>query len=97
VLPFYEPEASQREVISVLQRDQRVTAVLMSFPGDFSNNYQVATRDRVPLVWAYVQKNFEPAFSESGVEFWRRRQPASELRVLDAIITVQQKTPASNR
>ena len=73
-VPLYQSAARQRGVIELLQRNPRVRSVLVSFPGDFSAIDGVSNRQRAPLVWRYVQENFEPAFSDAGVEFWRRKK-----------------------
>ena len=73
-VPLYESEERQREVIAILERDRRIEAVLISFPGDFSNIDGVSNRDRAPLVWKFIETNFAPSFDEAGVEFWRRRR-----------------------
>jgi hypothetical protein len=69
----YQPEAMQRDVIRTIEQNQRIRAVLIAFLGTDSSVDGVPNRDRAPLVWAYLQKNFTPAFNEDGVEFWRRR------------------------
>ena len=73
-VPMYESEAAQREVIARIERNPRVRAALMTFPTAYSTIDGVSNRDRAPLVAAYFEKNFEPAFAEDGVEFWVRRK-----------------------
>ncbi|HEX7190856.1 MAG TPA: hypothetical protein VF381_04710 [Thermoanaerobaculia bacterium] len=68
----YQPEEMQRDVIRRIEQNKHVTAALISFPGTNSDVDRVPNRERAPLVWAYLQKNFAPSFNEDGVEFWRR-------------------------
>jgi hypothetical protein len=72
-VPFYESEESQREVIARLENDHSVRAVLMSF-GTFSGGPidGVPNAERVPLVWDWVRKHFQPGYSRDGVVFWVR-------------------------
>ena len=76
-LPFvevanYQPEKMQRDMIRRIEANKHVTAALISFPGTNSEVDGVPNRERAPLVWAYLQKNFAPSFNEDGVQFWRR-------------------------
>jgi hypothetical protein len=32
----------------------------------------VPNAERVPLVWAWLQKHFQPSYSRDGVVFWVR-------------------------
>jgi hypothetical protein len=72
-VPFYESEEGQREVIARLESDHTVRAVLMSF-GTFSGGPidGVPNAERVPLVWEWIQKHFQPGYSRDGVVFWVR-------------------------
>ena len=72
-VPLYESQQSQREVIETLERNRKIRAVLTAFPGAFPDIDGIHNRNRAPLVWTYIEKNFQPAFSENGVEFWTRR------------------------
>jgi hypothetical protein len=72
-VPQYESEAAQREVIARLERNQSVRAALMVFPSAYSAIDEVPNATRAPLVFAYLQKHFVPAFEEDGVVFWSRR------------------------
>lgn len=79
-VPFFESERLQREVIGRLQRDASVKGVLMSFPDRVLPIDGVGSPQRAPLVYAWLQREFEPDFSRDGVVFWKRRsapQPAS--------------------
>jgi hypothetical protein len=68
----YQPDEMQRDVIRRIEANKQVKAALISFPGTDSDIDRVPNRDRAPLVWSYLQKNFAPSFTEDGVEFWRR-------------------------
>jgi hypothetical protein len=69
---MYEREDLQRQVIAALERNSRVRAALITFPTADSAIDGVPNRQRAPLVWSYLEQNFEPAFAEEGVVFWRR-------------------------
>jgi hypothetical protein len=75
-VPLYERAAHQREVIAALERNARVRAALVAFPGAPAAIDGVPNRERAPLVWQYLQQHFEPALNENGLEVWKRRQPA---------------------
>jgi hypothetical protein len=68
----YQKEEAQREVIARIERNPRIRAALITFPGSNQNIDNVPNSTRAPLVWAYLQRNFTPAFEENGVVFWRR-------------------------
>jgi hypothetical protein len=72
-VPLYESEEEQRLVIAALEKDRSVRAALITFPTAYTAIDGVGSRERAPLVWQYLEKNFSPAFNENGVEFWRRR------------------------
>ena len=72
-VPLYESEEKQREVIAALEKDRTVKAALITFPTAYTAIDGVTSRDRAPLVWQYLEKNFVPAFDENGVVFWARR------------------------
>ena len=70
---FYETVERQRDVIERLETDMRIRAVLV--PG-YTGRYTVdgvPNQERAPLVWQYVQANFEPDFEEGDVVMWRRK------------------------
>ena len=69
----YQSIEAQREVIARIERNPNVRAALIAFPGSVQYVDNIPTFDRAPLVWAYLQKRFTPAFEENGVVFWRRR------------------------
>lgn len=73
-VPYYEAEVRQREVISRLEANRNVRAVLLQFPHDLTSIDGTAPRERAPLVWKYIEQNFEPAFDEAGVVFWMRKR-----------------------
>ena len=54
------------------QRNQRIRAVLIAFPGSNANVDGSSNADRAPLVAEYLRRNFAPAFDEDGVVFWKR-------------------------
>jgi hypothetical protein len=71
---FYQSEERQREVIAALERNPNVRAVLM--PPRMEDNTGVdlvPSSVRAPLVWAYLQQHFQPAFEEGNVVFWMRK------------------------
>ncbi|HEX8617783.1 MAG TPA: hypothetical protein VF911_09390, partial [Thermoanaerobaculia bacterium] len=72
-VPLYETEEAQREVIARLERDRSVRAALIAFPTAYTTIDGIPNHVRAPLVWAYLQKRFRPAFHENGVELWLRR------------------------
>ncbi len=71
---FYESEAQQREVIRRIESNPKIRAALVpaSPQGRFSVD-GIPNADRAPLVWQYLQTNFEPDFQEGDVVFWKRR------------------------
>lgn len=71
---FFETRAAQEEVIAAIARNKRVKAVLMRTgrPTDWVDG--ISNDQRAPLVFAYILKEFRPAFAKDGVEFWIRRQ-----------------------
>ena len=68
---YYESEARQREVIAILEKNQKVRAALVPPGGILVDG--VPHELRAPLVWQYLQEHFTPDFAEGGVVFWRRR------------------------
>jgi hypothetical protein len=66
---FFQGEALQREVIARLEANKNVKAALIGYGGIDG----VPNQHRAPLVWKYLQDNFEPDFQEGDVIFWRRR------------------------
>ncbi len=72
-VPMYESESAQRAVIARLDRDRTVRAALITFPTAYTTIDGVPNSHRAPLVWAYLQRKFRPAFHENGVEMWVRR------------------------
>ena len=72
-IPFVEGAAAQREVVAMLERDPSVRAALVDFPDWFTAIDGVPNRVRAPLVWAYLEQHFAPAFADRGVVFWTRR------------------------
>jgi hypothetical protein len=68
----YQGEEAQRDVIARIERNPRVVAALVAFPGSNASVDSIPNAERAPLVWAYLQRNFTPAFEENGVIFWRR-------------------------
>jgi hypothetical protein len=72
-VPAYESEGLQREMLETLKKNTRVRAALIAFPTAYPDMDGVHNRDRAPLIWQYLQENFQPAFDENGVVFWVRR------------------------
>jgi hypothetical protein len=69
---LYESEEAQREVISVLERNRRIRAVLMTFPTAYMID-ELSNSVRAPLIERYLVAHFQPAVEENGVAFWVRR------------------------
>jgi hypothetical protein len=69
---YYQTEARQRQVIEALRKNPHVRAALVPEPGGLSVD-GVANRERAPLVWKFIEENFEPDFAQGGVVFWRRK------------------------
>ena len=68
----YQTVSGQREVIDSIERNRQIRAALIAFPGSNANVTGIPNSKRAPLVWAYLQQHFKPAFTEDGVIFWRR-------------------------
>jgi hypothetical protein len=72
-VPFYETEEAQREVIARLERDRSVRAALIAFGTPRKAAIDgVRNPERAPLVWAWLQQHFRPAYVQNGVVFWVR-------------------------
>lgn len=69
---FYETEERQRYVISVLESNPKIRAVLVPGPVGAYPVDGIPNRERAPLVWEYIERNFRPDFAEGDVVFWRR-------------------------
>lgn len=70
-VPFYEPEAMQRDVIARIARNPHVRAALV--PADPHSGIDgVPNAVRAPLVWQYLQQNFEPDVTAGTIAIWRR-------------------------
>jgi hypothetical protein len=67
-----ERTETQREIVATLERNRRVRAVLILFPGGITHVDNIPNSDRAPLVWRYIHEHFRPAFHENGAEFWTR-------------------------
>jgi hypothetical protein len=71
---FYEPEARQRAVIAALERQPHVRAALVPPPeNDRTQVDGVPNQLRAPLVWQWLEQNFEPELQEGEVVMWRRK------------------------
>lgn len=69
----YETAAAQREVISHLERQREVRyALVPSESGGAFHIDGVPNRERAPLVWAYLNRNFRPVRQDGPVVFWKR-------------------------
>ena len=75
IVGSYESEEAQSEVIARLERNGRVRAALIAFPGTDQNVDGIPSSVRAPRVWQYLQTHFTPAFEEAGVVFWVRNDP----------------------
>jgi hypothetical protein len=73
---FYETEERQRDVIRRLEANPRVVAALVPMYPEQAAVDGVPNATRAPLVWKYLEENFEPDWSEGDVAFWRRRGTA---------------------
>jgi len=73
-VPYFEKARRQREVIARLESDRSVRAALIAYPEWSMAIDGVPNSVRAPLVWNYLQKNFEPDFNRDGVVFWRRKK-----------------------
>ena len=69
----YQSVEAQREVIATIERNPKVRGALIAFAGSNQRVDGIPNHERAPLVWAYLQREFTPAFDESGVVVWRRR------------------------
>lgn len=69
----YQSLEAQRDVIATLERNTKVRAALLAFPGSSQNIDGITNAERAPLVYAWLQRNFTPAFDENGVVFWVRQ------------------------
>jgi hypothetical protein len=67
-----EKPERQREVIARLDRNPHVKAVLVSSAQN-SGVDLVPNWKRAPLIWQYIQENFEPDMTEGKVTIWRRK------------------------
>jgi len=70
----YETLAGQREVIRRLEQQREVTYALIPAAYDRYEMDGIPNRDRAPLVWAYLQQHFRPAYEAGQVVLWRRVQ-----------------------
>jgi hypothetical protein len=69
---FYESPDAQQEVIRAIDGNHRVRAVLVHLQGGGEAIDEVPNSARAPLVWAYVQGHFHPAFASPSATFWLR-------------------------
>jgi hypothetical protein len=69
---FYENPPEQGEVVRALATDRRIRAVLVHFPALGDPIDGIPNAARAPQVWESIRRDFHPAFSEAGVEFWLR-------------------------
>ncbi|HEY2093949.1 MAG TPA: hypothetical protein VGJ81_18910 [Thermoanaerobaculia bacterium] len=68
----YETASGQREVIRCLEQQREVTYALIPASYDRYEMDAVPNRERAPLVWAYLQEHFQPAFEQGAVVVWKR-------------------------
>jgi hypothetical protein len=69
----YEAVAAQEEVIRRIEQQPEVRYALIPPPNDGFTIDGVANRERAPLVWAYLQQHFRPAFEQGPVIVWKRQ------------------------
>jgi hypothetical protein len=69
---FYETDDAQREVIRRLQSNPKIRAAFVPTAGRFMVD-GIPNSVRAPLVWSYLQANFEPDFEEGEAVLWRRK------------------------
>jgi hypothetical protein len=70
---YYETEERQRVVIDILRTNPNIRAALVPDPGGGLSVDGVPNAERAPLVWQYLEQNFERDFHREGVSFWRRK------------------------
>jgi hypothetical protein len=71
---FYEPEERQRDVIRRMEQNPRIRFALMpGDPVDTTGVDGVPSRDRAPLVYAYLREHFVFDQEEGDVHIWRRK------------------------
>lgn len=68
----YESPAAQREVIDRIEKQPEVRYALIPPPNDGFTIDGVPSSERAPLVWAYLQQHFRPAFADGAVVVWKR-------------------------
>jgi hypothetical protein len=69
---FYETEDAQKEVIRRLESNPKIRAAFVPTAGRFMVD-GIPNSVRAPLVWSYLQANFEPDFEEGEAVWWRRK------------------------
>ena len=70
---FYQTAERQREVIDRIAANPKVRLALIPAPGDPTVLLDgVPNEVRAPMVWAYLQAHFRPAFEHDNVVFWER-------------------------
>ena len=77
-VPLYEAAADQQDVIAAVSRNSSVKAVLMRTGRNSDAIDGIPNDQRAPLVFQYIAKEFHPAFSKDGVEFWIRNSAEGE-------------------
>lgn len=70
---YYQTEERQRAVIEVLRTNPNIRAALVPEPVGGLSVDGVTNKERAPLVWQYIEQNFEPDFERGAVVFWRRK------------------------
>ncbi|HTR01950.1 MAG TPA: hypothetical protein VMN82_02050, partial [Thermoanaerobaculia bacterium] len=76
IVPFYEPEAKQREVIAALERVRPPLAIVSAGPR-YDAPDSISHRERTPLVAAYLDAAYEPLAEVAGRTIAQRRRPAA--------------------
>ena len=70
-VPFYESVKAQKDVIAAIERNWHVRAAIVPAT-DATAIDGVPNRVRAPLIWAYLQKNYQPDVAVGEIVIWRR-------------------------
>jgi hypothetical protein len=71
-VPFFEDDSAQREVIAAVRANHHVRSVLVGTGLWFNAIDGISNFDRAPRVAEFIRREFHPAYSKDGVEFWER-------------------------
>lgn len=70
---FFQSEEAQRDVIRRMETNPKIRAALVTATPGGRFTVEAPNAWRAPLVQQYILENFEPAFEEGEIAFWRRR------------------------